>query len=66
MSRGWKCAICGASTAQPRTCEVCGAVVCPDCAHRWVEGRAVACPSCAETLRDAAGKPPDGGLEGAP
>jgi hypothetical protein len=62
-SKGFKCGACGASTHEPRTCNVCGELVCPDCAHHWVEGHAVVCPDCANTLRAAVGKDTSGGLE---
>lgn len=59
----FKCGLCAGSTHEPRTCEVCRLVVCPDCAHRWVEGHAIVCSDCADTLRAAAGVDTTGGLE---
>jgi hypothetical protein len=60
---GFKCGICGATTLGPVQCDVCGVTLCPDCAHRWVEGHAVVCEMCGDTLKDAAGKKPDAGME---
>lgn len=56
MKVAFKCGVCAASMREARVCDVCGAMLCPDCAHRWVEGHAVVCEMCAGTLRAAAGQ----------
>lgn len=55
MKVAFKCGVCHASTREPLVCDVCGAMLCPDCALRWVEGHAVVCEPCGDTLRAAAG-----------
>lgn len=53
---GWyKCGVCGDATSAGLVCGVCGALLCEDCSMRWVEGRAIVCEMCGNTLKDAAG-----------
>lgn len=63
---GFRCGGCGGTTLEPVACDVCGTMLCPDCVYRWVEGHAVVCEMCGDTLRAAAGETPDGGLAGVP
>jgi hypothetical protein len=59
----FKCGVCGSSTHEPLACDVCGVTLCPDCTYRWVEGHAVVCEMCGDTLKAAAGTDTGSGLE---